>query len=195
MESAIKEVTENTDKEVNLALKNISILARRPKLTAPAVMLAAVESLVDIAISSGHKEADYYAKALQTCRKFENNPDIFGLYQRLFGTADDKKISSVVAEWSRNKKYLDENIESKENVNSMSSVGFAGPHGSNFVSGNPNFPFWQSPLGAWQGMPMYGPMPARFPRHISYVGGACYYFTRPGHVVAKCPKFTKEKDK
>lgn len=76
MESAIKEVTENTDKEVNLALKNISILARRPKLTAPAVMLAAVESLVDIAISSGHKEADYYAKALQTCRKFENNPDI-----------------------------------------------------------------------------------------------------------------------
>lgn len=41
MESAIKEVTENTDKEVNLALKNISILARRPKLTAPAVMLAA----------------------------------------------------------------------------------------------------------------------------------------------------------
>lgn len=100
-----------------------------------------------------------------------------------------------MAEWSRNKKYLDENIESKENVNSMTSVGFAGPHGSNFVSGNPNFPFWQSPLGAWQGMPMYGPMPARFPRHISYVGGACYYFTRPGHVVAKCPKFTKEKDK
>lgn len=56
----------------------------------------------------------------------------------------------------------------------MSSVGFAGPNGSNFVSGNPNFPFWQSPLGAWQGMPMYGPMPARFPRHRSYVGGACY---------------------
>lgn len=44
MESAIKEVTGNTDKEVNLALtlKNISILASRPKLTA--VMLAAVES-------------------------------------------------------------------------------------------------------------------------------------------------------
>lgn len=76
MESTIKEVTENTDKELNLALKNISILASRPKLTAPTVMLAAVESLVDIVISSGHKEADYYANALQTCWKFENNPDI-----------------------------------------------------------------------------------------------------------------------
>ncbi|XP_061191609.1 uncharacterized protein LOC133199787 [Saccostrea echinata] len=116
IESAMKEVTGNTDKEVNLALKNISILASRPKLTAPALMLPAVESLVDIAISSGHKEADYYAKVLQTCRKFENYHDIFGLCQRLFGT-DDKKISSVVSEWSKNKKYLDENKESKEKVN------------------------------------------------------------------------------
>lgn len=137
-------MTGNTDKKVNLALKNISILASRPKL---------------------------------------------------FGTADDKKISSVVAEWSKNKKYLDENKESKENVNSMSSVGFAGPQGFDFVSGNTNFPFWQSSLGAWQGMPMYGPMPARFPRHRSYVGGACYYCKRQGHMVAKCPKLTKEKDK
>lgn len=71
MASAINEVTGNTDKEVNLALKNISMLASRPKLTVPAVMLAAVESLVDIAISF------------------------------------QKKISSVVAEWSKNKKYLD----------------------------------------------------------------------------------------
>lgn len=50
----------------------------------------------------------------------------------------------------------------------MSSVGFAGPQGSNFASGNCNFPFWQSPLGAWQGMPMYGSMPDSFPRHRSY---------------------------
>lgn len=75
----MKEVKGDKDgKEVTLALKNISILASRPKLTSPSVMIAAVESLVDIAMATGHEEADYFSKVLQSCRKFENNPDIFG---------------------------------------------------------------------------------------------------------------------
>lgn len=113
----MKEVKGDQDgKEVTLALKNISILASRPKLTSPSVMIAAVESLVDIAMTTGHKEADYFSKALQTCRKFENNPDIVGLCQRLFGTAEDKKISSVVAEWSKNKKNILRKIKSQKKI-------------------------------------------------------------------------------
>lgn len=50
-------------------------------------------------VELSHKEADYFAKALQICGKFESNPDIFGLCQRLFGTDEDRKISSVVTEW------------------------------------------------------------------------------------------------
>lgn len=45
---------------------------------------------------------------------------------KLFGIVDDKKILFVVVEWFKNKKYLDENKEFKENVNLMFFVGFVG---------------------------------------------------------------------
>ena len=74
--------------EVREALKQISTLAARPNLTSPSVLIAAVESLADVATRTSNSDAEYYAKALQACRRYENS-DIWGLCQRLFGSSED----------------------------------------------------------------------------------------------------------
>ena len=78
---------------VGESLSHISILASRPNLTPSHVLLAAIEFSVTVATKFGHKEAEFFSKAYTYCKKFEDSQDICNLAMKLFGSAEDKKIS------------------------------------------------------------------------------------------------------
>ena len=125
-------------------------------------MLAAIEALVTVATKFGHKEAESFSKAYTHCKKFEDSKDIGNLAMKLFGSAEDKKLASMVAEWMKGKKYdispkKSAKVEpEKENVNLLSkNYTCEMPH--NFgVMANPasfGFPYPQGPSG--MSMPPY----------------------------------------
>ena len=87
------------------ALHQIRVLAARPALTAPHVLLAAVELLVEQAALSGHADAPFYSKALRACREMSTVEDLGGLCLKLFGSAEDKKISAALSEFAKSKRY------------------------------------------------------------------------------------------
>lgn len=127
-------------------------MAGRPNLTQAHVLLAALETLVDVAFRNSHKDADFYSKAFTHCKKYENSKDLCGLTMKLFGSAEDRKIANVVADWLKGKKYEGSGVvEDKENVgqNSNKSLGDltgmqANPYPYVPLLGQPHFPF--SPL-------------------------------------------------
>ncbi|XP_069134794.1 uncharacterized protein [Argopecten irradians] len=179
--------------QVTDALRQISILAGRPRLTTPAVLIAAVESLVDIATRTACPELDYYCKALQACRRFESSSDLCGLCQKLFGSKEDKRISSAVAEWSKHQKYniASEGVHEKEKI----SGGYQGQMLGQFP-GQYGPPFWPG-WGQQGGFPI-----APYPPPRLGVGqnvgmrklGVCHYCKKKGHYVAKCPKLGEKAD-
>lgn len=59
---------------VENALKNVRILAGRPKLIAPIVLLASLEVLIHRVVKAGLSDTEYYSRALQACRQFEDKP-------------------------------------------------------------------------------------------------------------------------
>ena len=60
--------------------------------------------MVDCAVKAGQSETDYYMKTIQTCRQYENNPDICNLCLNLLGS-EYKKISATIADWVETKRY------------------------------------------------------------------------------------------
>ncbi|CAG2234151.1 unnamed protein product [Mytilus edulis] len=102
--------------KVTEALKSVRALAGRPNLTPPSVLIAALGFLVECANKASHPEADFFSKALQACRQFENHDDISNLCLKLLGSSEDKKISATIAEWQRNARKnekTDEKVDSK----------------------------------------------------------------------------------
>jgi hypothetical protein len=71
-------------------------------------------------------KAEFFSKAYTHCKKFEDSKDIGNLAMKLFGSAEDKKLASMVAEWMKGKKYDFSPKKSvkvepeKENVNLLS---------------------------------------------------------------------------
>ncbi|CAG2255726.1 unnamed protein product [Mytilus edulis] len=122
LEARLKEMEKHLDgmrnqqhaDKVDEALKHVRVLASRPKLTSACVLLASLEVLVDCALKAGHNETEYYSKVLQACRHYEDNPDVCNLCLRLLGSSEDRKISSAIAEWSKNKKYDSKAEKEKE---------------------------------------------------------------------------------
>ena len=53
--------------QVEECLRQVRILAGRPNLTQAHVLLAALETLVDVAFRNSHKDADFYSKAFTHC--------------------------------------------------------------------------------------------------------------------------------
>ena len=99
--------TNKKEAQVEDALRHIRLLASRPKLTAPHVLVAAIESLVEIATKASHKESFFFffIKSLSYCRKYEDADDLCGLALKLFGSAEDKNTASAVSDWAKNRKY------------------------------------------------------------------------------------------
>ncbi|KAK3107550.1 hypothetical protein FSP39_017076 [Pinctada imbricata] len=60
VEKAIQDLKKDKGSQVEEALRQINVLAGRPKLTSPAVIIAAVESLVDVATRTSDKNLEYY---------------------------------------------------------------------------------------------------------------------------------------
>jgi hypothetical protein len=118
----------NKSAEVGESLAQVRILTSRPNLTPSHVLLAAIEALVTVATKFGHKEAEFFSKAYTHCKKFENSKDIGNLAMKLFGSAEDKKLASMVVEWMKGKKYDISPKKSvkvepeKENVNLLSRI-------------------------------------------------------------------------
>ena len=77
--------------KVTEALKSVRTLTGRPNLTPPSVLIAALGFLVECANKASHPEADFFSKALQACRQFENHDDISNLCLKLLGSSEDKK--------------------------------------------------------------------------------------------------------
>ncbi|XP_069101990.1 uncharacterized protein [Argopecten irradians] len=190
---SLRTITNRHELQVTDALRQISILAGRPRLTTPAVLIAAVESLVDIATRTACPELDYYCKALQACRRFESSSDLCGLCQKLFGSKEDKRISSAVAEWSKHQKYniASEGVHEKEKMSGWYQGQMLGQFPGQY--GPPFWPGW----GQQGGFPI-----APYPPPRLGVGqnvgmrklGVCHYCKKKGHYVAKCPKLGEKAD-
>ncbi|XP_071150189.1 uncharacterized protein [Mytilus edulis] len=175
------------------ALKSVRALAGRPKLTPPSVLIAALEVLVECANKASHPEADFYSKALQACRQFENHDDISNLCLKLLGSSEDKNITANIAEWQKNARKnekTDEKVESK-GCNQMPIQSVSGP--SAFPYPCPAFPYnpfpvgYGNPVGCGNGFPVNGPdvppfsdssmmrNPGFRPRFQRRTRGACFF--------------------
>lgn len=176
-------------------------MAGRPNLTQAHVLLAALETLVDVAFRNSYKDADFYAKAFTHCKKYENSKDLCGHAMKLFDSAEDRKIANVIADWLKGKKYEGSGVvEDKENVgqNSNKSLGDltgmqAIPYPYVQLLGQPYFPFLPYPVP-------YSGYPAKsfvFPRpSVRGLGGRprrgrCLFCKDLGHFIADCPKIKK----
>lgn len=187
--------------QVEECLRQVRILAGRPNLTQAHVLLAALETLVDVAFRNSHKDADFYSKSFTHCKKYENSKDLCGLTMKLFGSAEDRKIANVVADWLKGKKYEGSGVvEDKENVgqNSNKSLGDltgmqANPYPYVPLLGQPHFPFSPYPV-PYSGYPAQSfgfPRPSVRGMGIRPRRGRCLFCKDLGHFVADCPKMKK----
>lgn len=62
--------------------------------------------LSHVAKCEGHKDAEFFNKALQACRRFEESEDVCGLCLKLIGSSEDRKISTAIAEWVKGKNMI-----------------------------------------------------------------------------------------
>lgn len=62
-------------------------------------------TLVDISFRNSHKDADFFSKAFIHCKKYENSQDLCELTIKLFGSAENKRISNVVDGKKGREKY------------------------------------------------------------------------------------------
>lgn len=221
MEDQVKTISgQSAEGQVEECLKHVRILASRPNLTQSHVLLAAIETLVGVAVKVNYKESEYFSKAFTHCKKFEDSKDLCNLTMKLFGSAEDKRIANVVADWMKGKKYESspKKRQSKENVSYEADVkpndwNFSGtlgtsnkppqftypqPYGYNGVFPPPYmFPpgFGNFPSGPVQSGPFQGASPRPFGRggRPSYARrGRCHFCKGEGHYIAECPKIKKE---
>ena len=80
--------------KVDEALSTVRCLASRPSLTSQNVLLAAIETLIEIANKANHKDASLFSKSYAICKRYEDNDDFCGLVLKLFGSQEDKKNCS-----------------------------------------------------------------------------------------------------
>lgn len=163
-----------------------------------------------MATKYGYKDSEYYSKAYSYCKKFQDSDDMCNLVMKLFGSAEDKRLANVVADWIKGKKYegspkkalKEEPVKDDKksidprniNPNCMSntaSFGYPFPPSSMYV---PPFSFPQH----------YSPYPGSFSQNRfgnrgrgGYSGGysrrgRCLFCKEEGHFVAECPKIKKE---
>jgi hypothetical protein len=90
--------------QVDEALSNVRSLASRPNLTSPDVLMAAIETLIEISNKNNCKDAHMFSKSYAICKRYEQNEDFCGLVLKLFGSQEDKKIANIVAKWAKSKK-------------------------------------------------------------------------------------------
>lgn len=65
--------------QVDEALWNVRCLASRPNLTSPNVLMAALETLIEISNKAYCKDTKMYSKSYTKCRSYEQNEDFCGL--------------------------------------------------------------------------------------------------------------------
>lgn len=92
------------DLQVDEALSYVRTIEARPKLTTLGVLFVAVEMLVDATNKANHKDCSIFSKSYAICKKYEDYADLGGLVLKLFGSQEDKKISSLISDWAKSKK-------------------------------------------------------------------------------------------
>lgn len=192
IERNISEIKTKRD-EVREALEKVRLMANNPRLTSPHILLAAIESLVNAATRQGHKDVDYFIKSLQACRRFDDSDDVCGIALKLFGSAEDKRISSAVAEWSKLKKYKKDGASTDAlgtSQNSWPQPPYPTPMNTPWMI-PPNFsasPYYQYPgYSAPTPYRQRGTF-RRFRTPYQRRPGPCHYCGEIGHLVAYCPK-------
>ena len=194
--------TQKDGVHVDEALATVRTLASRPKFTSPNILKAALENLVEIANKTNYKDATLFSKSLSICKKYEENDDFCGLVLKLFGSSEDKKISSTIADWVKAKMYESDKGKEKikENIAPLPHQPYALPNGMGFPQ-----PF-QYPFGYPPPMNMMYPGPhfqqaaSGFGPRTAFRGRGrrikanltCFFCKEPGHFVSNCPKLKKE---
>lgn len=158
------------------------------------MLLASLEVLVDCALKAGHSDTEYFSKALQACRQFEDNPDVCNLCLKLLGSSEDKKISATIAEWAKNKKYDSKVVEKEKEPKVSQNV--------NIIPDQQNMPFlyppYPSPMSfgsAYPGAvfpPFMGARRPNFRPRFLRKRGTCFFCNESGHYVNNCPKMKRE---
>ncbi|KAJ8320169.1 hypothetical protein KUTeg_001756 [Tegillarca granosa] len=175
VEQSVSDLRTKTDHNVvEDALRQVRILASRPKLTQ-------AHNLVDVSRQASHKDADFYSKALSACRRYDENDD------------KDKKISSAIAEWAKGKNYdqgtSESKVKSKDSRQCMPS-SVVPPYPFAF----PGFPLVNFPYSVplmhfghygGQGYPRFRARRQQFSNNIPKT---CYFCKQTRHFLADCPK-------
>lgn len=179
--------------EVEEAQAQVSRMMGRIRLLQPYTIMAALETLVEVACRQGHKEAEYYKKALAECRQREHDEGFPDLVKHLFGTSEDKKIVQAVQAWRKHQK-VDPSPASASGSAGPPSPAQSGFHPSPYpsypvYSGYPYPPpFPPSPYSQQSG---FGPRRRPGQRRMQYDGkpaGACFFCKEAGHRIADCKK-------
>ena len=128
------------------ALAQVRTLALR-STSSNQVLLAALETLYDVATNTSHDEADTYKMALKACRDQEELGPLHGLVTKLLGTEMAKKTQTAVDSW---KKAMNKKTAKKEDMQTQSPApaswsnqyvgSFGGGRGRGRGFRNPNRP-------------------------------------------------------
>ena len=114
---------------------------------------------------------------------------------KLFGSQEDKKISALISDWAKSKKYEDGSKEKtavqQNDVTVASGSGYPLP-GFGFPSPGFGFPYPGFYPGPGYNMGGFRP-PMRGGGKGKRSPGVCFGCKEPGHFVANCPNVKKEK--
>ena len=101
MEDEIKRLKENSGAaSVETALGQVRALALRAS-THNSALVAALETLADIASANNHKEQDHFKMILKAARENEYVGPLHTLITKLLGTDVAKKVSSGLETWRK----------------------------------------------------------------------------------------------
>lgn len=183
------------DLQVDDALSSVRSLASRPSLTSHNVLLAAIETLIEVANKANHKDASLFSKSYAICKRYEDNEDFCGLVLKLFGKQEDKKIAAVVADWAKSKKYEESEKSTSRYMKQKENVASSGSPYPTFGFGPvyPNQVPYQHMMYPYPPMHQgyYGPRPpmrsASVKKGKQSSPGSCFYCKEFGHFVSGCP--------
>ena len=181
IEKELKRLREgNAHSSVDAALGQVRALALRSS-TDNAVLVAALETLADLAAAHSHEDAQQYKLVLKACQDSEALGPLHGLINKLIGTDMAKKIASSLEGWKKSLKRDDGKTPQRPQPQQQGN--HQPPMMGGFYPGPPPPPWAQ--FGNFRGRGRGRPQGA-------YRTKRCFLCNSPDHLVMECGQIKKK---